>query len=257
MLSWLKSPPHDSLVTAVINFTMLERVVGLQHIDPVYWTLNVEMSFYGWMLLLVSVGALNKIEKVIPGVLAFQLLLALYSHWTGHIYSQGIKDLFLIEYAHLFCAGMLFYQAWADRFTWARIALLAWCLFNHTLAPFRDFDWVPPVLWGDLAVALIFFIMFLVVRGNLRWLVNPVFLFLGTISYTLYLVHNEIGKAVMEDFAARGWSRWPGALVAAGLSFFIAICISFIVEKPAMKWIRQKYSAWKKISGSPDNSLSG
>jgi peptidoglycan/LPS O-acetylase OafA/YrhL len=225
---------------------MLERVFGLDHIDPVYWTLDVELSFYGWMLLLFLAGALEKIEKVIPFVLAVQLLLSLYSRWTGHVYSQGIKDLFLIEYAHLFCAGMLFYQAWADRFTWPRLALLAWCLCNHSLAPFRDFDWIPPVLWGDVAVGMIFLIMYFVVRGLLRWLVHPVFLFLGTISYPLYLVHNEIGKAVMEDLGARGWSRWPGFFVAACVSFCIAIGISFLVEKPVMRWIRQKYAAWKK-----------
>ena len=40
VLSWIKSPPHASLIQFAVNFTMLERVFGLQHIDTVYWTLT-------------------------------------------------------------------------------------------------------------------------------------------------------------------------------------------------------------------------
>jgi peptidoglycan/LPS O-acetylase OafA/YrhL len=251
VLSFIKAPPHAGLGRFLMNFTMTERVFGLQHIDPVYWTLNVEMSFYLWMLLVFCCGLLDKMQRVIPAVLAVQLTLALYAHVTGHVYSQGVKVFLLIEYAHLFCAGMLFYQAWSDRFTWPRVLLMAWCLFNQTLVPFRDFDWVPPALWGDVAVGLIFLIMLLVVRGRLRWLVNPVLLFFGAVSYPLYLVHNEIGRGIMEDLALRGWSRWPGFFVAVSVSFAIAIAINWLVEKPAMKWIRQQYSAWKKRFHDP------
>jgi peptidoglycan/LPS O-acetylase OafA/YrhL len=93
--------------------------------------------------------------------------------------------------------------------------------------------------------------MFLVVRGRLRWLVNPVFLFLGTISYTLYLLHNEIGKTLLEDMANHGFSYWPRALTAAVAAFVTATLVTFIVEKPAMKWIRIRYAAWKDHARSP------
>jgi peptidoglycan/LPS O-acetylase OafA/YrhL len=253
VLSFIESRPEASLAQFLINFTMTERLLGFQHIDAVYWTLNVEMSFYCWMLLLFKLTNLDKIERVIPGVLAIQLALGLYSHWTGHVYSQGVKDIFLIEYAHLFCAGMLFYQAWSDRFTAPRVLLLAWCLFNQTQAPFRDFDWVPPKLWGDISIGAIFVIMCLVVRGHMRWLVNPVLLFLGGISYPLYLVHNEIGRSIIEDLLLHGWSRWSGFFVAAAVSFTLAIAISFLVERPAMRWIRDWYKTWKGRSVHPAN----
>lgn len=240
----LGSPPGPSFLQLAANFTMLDRPLGFKHIDEVYWTLNVELSFYLWMLLLFKLAGINRIQNVIPFVLIFQAAMAIYVHRTDHIFSQGTKVLFLLEYAHLFCAGMLFYEAWERGFTRKIILLLFWCLMNQTLIPFRDFAWMPPTDWGNVAVIVVFAIMLFVVLGKLRWLVNPVLLFLGTISYTLYLLHNEMGKAILQASAAHGLSRWPGSIMAVSFAFFMAIVVTFVIEKPAMKWIRKQYAAW-------------
>jgi peptidoglycan/LPS O-acetylase OafA/YrhL len=161
------------------------------------------------------------------------------------MFSQGLKVVLLLEYAHLFCAGMLFFRIWQDGFRARRILLLGWCLLNQAAVRFRDFDWVPSPIWADFVVAGIFVIMFLVVTGRMTWLVNPFLLFLGSISYSLYLLHHEIGFAVMDSLRHHGFSRGFSLLSAASTALLLATLVSFFVEKPSMKLIRNRYAAFK------------
>lgn len=245
LLEMLGTTPAQSFPQLAVNFTMLERIIGYNPIDSVYWTLNVEMSFYLWMWVVFKLGWLKKIQTVISFVLAFQLLMAIYSHSVNHIFSQGIRVVFLLEYARLFCAGMLFFEAREYGFTLKRLLLLMWCWLNQMFIPFRDFEWQLPGMVGDLAVLGVFFIMFLVVRGQLRWLVNPVLLYLGAISYTLYLLHNKIGNSMRDDLTLRGYSPWQAFWMALIFSCSLATLVTFLVERRAMMAIRQRYRVWK------------
>jgi peptidoglycan/LPS O-acetylase OafA/YrhL len=242
----LHAPDLPGPLQIAANFTMLDRLLGFFHIDAVYWTLNIEMSFYLWMILLFKFGGLRRVEWVIPFVLGFQMAVWLYCRATGHIFSQGVKVVFLLEYAHLFCAGMLFFRLWQDGFQWPRILLLAWCLLNQPLVHFRDFAVLPGSFWGVLAVAGIFAIMFLVVNGKMSWLVQPALLFLGSISYTLYLVHHQIGIEIMDRLQIQGYSHGFGCLVAIIFAFLLAFLLSYLIEKPAMSFIRQRYKSHKR-----------
>lgn len=244
MLAW-QHPPGPGIAAVLANFTMLNKFMGYQHVDLVYWTLNVELSFYCWMLLCFKLRLLSRLNLVIAGALFFQLCASLLQRCAGISLPQGVKVIFLTEYVHLFCCGMLFLEAREKGWRPVPLLLLGWCVVNQALVPYRQFEWIPDTRWGIAIVLLVIAIMALVNDRKFAWAVTGPTLFFGTISYTLYLLHAEIGMAIMGKLSDGGMARWPGFVIAVAVSILLATALTYTVEKPAMRWIRKKYSAWK------------
>jgi peptidoglycan/LPS O-acetylase OafA/YrhL len=247
LLCWLKEPPPTWSQLAV-NLTMLQRFFGFEHLDAVYWTLNVELSFYCWMLVAFQCRLLRHLDFLIAAALLFQLVVSLAERHFAHRFSQGVQAVFLLEYVNFFGAGILFYEIWSNRSSMARWALMAWCLANACAVPFRTFPCSPPPSWTLPATFLILLVFWLAITNRLRWLVHPITLYFGTISYTLYLVHDEIGRGLMNRMEQSGLPPLLTFLCAVVVSMFLATLITFLVEKPAMRRIRERYRLWKNSS---------
>jgi peptidoglycan/LPS O-acetylase OafA/YrhL len=73
------------------------------------------------------------------------------------------------------------------------------------------------------------------------WLAQPVFVWLGAISYPLYLLHQNIGWSLQLRLRDMGVPIDLGILCAAAVSLVLATGLARVVEQPAMGWIRQRY----------------
>jgi peptidoglycan/LPS O-acetylase OafA/YrhL len=244
ILLWLKEEP-PTLVQLVANFTMLQRFFGIQHIDAVYWTLNVELSFYIWIMLARICGLLNNINLLVSFALLFQLFISLLQSHLGIRFSQGIQAVFLLEYVNLFSAGILFFEIWSKRGNIASWVLILWCLFNVPFIPFRALPCQPSHAWTIVVDLVIFLIFWMAINSKLTWMVSQVTLYLGAISYSLYLVHDEVGRAVMKRLSDMGYSPHATFIAALALSIVLATLITYFVEKPAMKFLRRFYDQMK------------
>ena len=78
-------------------------------------------------------------------------------------------------------------------------------------------------------------------RGQLRWLEARPFVWLGAISYPLYLLHENIGWAVMLKLQALNWTAGWACAAALILVLALSDAVSRWVERPAMRWIRALY----------------
>jgi PST family polysaccharide transporter len=226
----------------LVNLTMLQFWARVPAIDGVYWTLAVELSFYAIMLTVFLVGWLRRIEwLVIPWLLAEGV-------WSFFTIRQGldlpkiIEVTLLLKFAHLFLAGVLFYRMRFEGFTPARHALLACCLAMHTYV-----FGLTGTLW-----ALGFFAAFYAIAcDRLGWLALRPLVFFGAISYSLYLVHQNIGFVVM-----RALAEYPRALqvgVAVVVAVLLASFLTFFIERPALRAIRDWYKAHRQPR--PEGSL--
>ena len=84
-------------------------------------------------------------------------------------------------------------------------------------------------------------ILYLAASGHipvLRWF--PL-VWLGNISYTLYLLHENIGWAMMLQFKARGVPTELAIACTIVSALIMASFLTRVVEKPAMGWIRARF----------------
>jgi peptidoglycan/LPS O-acetylase OafA/YrhL len=61
-----------------------------------------------------------------------------------------------------------------------------------------------------------------------------VLVFIGNLSYTVYLVHFPVYLALQPDMT--GWGFWWTEVVRLLIIFAIAIASWYLMEKPLMRW---------------------
>lgn len=229
---------ETSLSQAVINMSMLQDWFGIKEVDGAYWTLAIELSFYLLMFLLFVTKKLKHIESF---SLAW-LILMVYNNkllWLTHLHIPNwIRITHLLNYGNLFIAGIFFYNLKTKGNTWYRHAGLALCLIVQYII---RFNMVEP-----LVIASFFFIFYLFVLEKMAWIINRPMIFLGSISYSLYLIHQYIGYVIIRYLYSIHANALLRFIVPTICSLLIATVISYAVEKPAMFYIRQRYKIWKQ-----------
>lgn len=226
-LLWPLPGQHYSFSQILINTTMLQSYLYVPSVDGVYWTLSYELGFYAVMLALYRFGVVRHVHAVVAGWL---LLATVNALWPLPF---RLQLLMVLPYAPLFMAGLLFHEVWlrrANRWTWS---LLAGCLAGAC--------WLAEDAVGRVLMPVFFLLFGLAVSGRMRWLLNRPLIWLGSISYTLYLVHQMLG------FRLLAW------LEAAGLTLNLAIALTMLamcgvatlvtqtVEQPALRRLRDWY----------------
>lgn len=90
-------------------------------------------------------------------------------------------------------------------------------------------------------VILIFVSLFyLLINNKLRFLDNKFLNFLGVISYSLYLVHQNIGYIVINFIENIGFKHETFIIVPIFISITIATVLTYFVEKPIIKAFKNR-----------------
>ena len=231
-----------------VNLTMLQQWLRVKEVDGVYWTLAIELAFYGWMFLIFKIRALNRIELVGTIWIFIELFARAWERMQlaafkldPEIIPSIISRTLILEHAHLFVAGMVFFRIRTEGSTIGRAALLGLCLFTQ-------FFIHGPL--GTPFIGIFFGIFLLVAKRQLAWLAFRPLVFLGTISYTLFLVHQNIGYAVMRQLVEQPRLVQVSAAVAVAIA--LATLLTFFVEKPSLRFLRRRYAA--RIRSIPASS---
>lgn len=225
-LSQFVQPPW----VVLINATMLQGHLLLPLVEAAYWSLSVELSFYAWMLLLWRLRGLDHIEWVAMAWIALKWL-----WWFVPDMSWRAGYFLIIDYFPFFAIGIAAYRVWNGDRRWAQqLPLLA---FGFSTAVFID----PAGLWIVYLVSCAIFV--LLTKGRLGVLGSGPLLWLGAISYSLYLVHQNVGYAIMQQLEKVGIVSWPAMFIALGAGLAIASLITYAVERPALRAIRR---LWKQ-----------
>lgn len=226
-----------TLTDAVANLTMIHGFFRIPHVDGVYWTLEVELLFYCGMFFLYKIKRLNCIFPVLWGLLLMRLIYFVAARDLGIDLSWTLSRILILEYIGWFAIGVSIYQltksaAYGD----SRPAMATIVGAVATLAI------VHTVLHGVLAITL-GLLVYLAATGRLSVLRFPVLVWLGSISYPLYLIHENIGWSVMLQLYSHGWGALSTFVTVMALALSLATLISLSVEKPAMRAIRTWYAS--------------
>ena len=97
-----------------------------------------------------------------------------------------------------------------------------------------------------LLTGLFAVVVWLVAERKIRFLNVAPLLFLGEISYSLYLVHQIAGYWVIRHLEGAGWDPDHAIWAAVLCAIIVATCVRRWVEVPAQKAIRGWYQATKQ-----------
>jgi peptidoglycan/LPS O-acetylase OafA/YrhL len=218
---------------AIANLTMLQYWLQRPFVDGVYWTLAVELVFYVFVSALHLIGLLRRVELWVSIWLAL-IFITQSVVQSGVNFSPLVRTTLLLEHGHFFFVGVLFYRIKNVGFTALRAALILVCI--GAAWHVRD---VPHML--SLAAASGLFALF--VSGRLGLIAIGPLLFLGEISYPLYLLHQHIGYAIIDRMQKVGFVAEVWLLFPAITTILLATLVNRLVEKPARRWLRQRWKS--------------
>jgi peptidoglycan/LPS O-acetylase OafA/YrhL len=236
-----------------MNLTMWQQYFQVEDLEWTYWTLTVEWQFYAFMYLLFVAKKLQQVEHVGWLGLGLSLCFGTFVPLNFTNLYQFLKTyLPLIEFFPLFLAGVLFYKLKFESPRVGVIGQLLACLATQFLL----FEYAGTSSWHlspqNYAIALIgFFAVFtLLAYGYLSFIVNKVTVYLGAISYPLYLIHLYFGYSFFTPFLIRHFSiSYAVASLCITLPLVLMLS-SFLhqkVEVPSTLVIRQWYNRYKSL----------
>jgi peptidoglycan/LPS O-acetylase OafA/YrhL len=216
----------------VSNATMFQEFLGAPHADVVFWSLSVEMAFYLNAAWLFALGLHRSPKRVVAAWLVVACVWALVFKEPHPEHRQWPALLFALDFAPYFSMGIVFYDAmkfgWSNR----RASLLGFAVVAALLIGG----------WEALLVAtLIAGIFGLAVSGRLSFLVSPVTLWLGGISYALYVIHRKLGYQTLAWMNAHHIEAWLAIPITILGALALATLINYAIERPALSAIRLAY----------------
>lgn len=227
---------HYSFSEVLMNFTMVQGVFNVRHIDQVYWSLEVELFFYVIMALIFWL----KKPRYTDYLIAAWLLLAAASAGLDFPLEKIVRKLFILRYAPLFISGIAFYRIKTGTATMLHhlilpVAFLVFCLDIKTTYPG---DWIPLA-----ALLLVYLIFYAYSFDKMAILRTRILLFFGSISYPLYLLHNVIGYAILYRLRTVIDNQFLYCILTSAVTIPLAWLVTRYFDQYAGKWVKGKWQA--------------
>lgn len=215
------------------DLSMLQGFLYLPSVDGVYWSLTVELAFYFCMWGLWRARLLGRIEAILLGWIGLTVL-----WWLVPALPSRVGMVLVVRYIPFFAIGMAAYRVRTGARRWAeQLPVLALGLVAVALVETPE---------SAAVYASVVAIFALLVGGRLGWLANPLLLWLGALSYTVYLIHQNFGYALIAALERAGFAPWAALICTIAATLLVAQLIQTLIEQPALRGIR----TWWKQRGT-------
>lgn len=216
------------------NLTMAAELLGERYVDLPYWTLTYELMFYVLMAGALALGRLRSLEWL--GLLAIAAGLAFLAMVDVKLHRRT-SIVLLVGYSNFFLIGICLYRIHmrtARPITWIALAL---AVAVTALGGGERAFYASSALYLILTATFTALVWFATgpYGSTLAW---PPLVFLGRISYPLYLVHVGLGYPLIRCLTDSGWSTLAGVIAAGLASVAVASILHYVVEQPAERWLR-------------------
>jgi peptidoglycan/LPS O-acetylase OafA/YrhL len=231
------------------NLTMAPMVLKQPFVDGVYWSILVEITFYGWVALLIAAGVFRKHQL---RIIAVWLMISAANEFI--LESAVANKLFATRYACYFILGILSYRVFAARRKPALAELVLGCLAlvmalksDHHVQTWMQANYLWAADWSlglSLAKTLAFLsILNLAVRSapvmSTAWCAV-----LGGLTYPLYLLHSSIGFVLFHQLDGT-LNRWLALAAVFALMVALSYGVYRFVEPPGRRLILKTGSLLK------------
>lgn len=237
-----------SLYQVIVNTTMFQYYLAVDNVDGVYWSLRVEVAFY--FLSALAFFILSS-RGFLIFLLAYSVIALLHNLSISHIESHPVLiifgKLFIFEFINLFLLGISIFKLWLDRLPPAGLYKLGYYLV--ALIALVDLIINKPE-YKFIAISLTTLVIYVAARKPEyrlhHLLTSRVFLFLGRISYSLYLIHQVIGYIFIRAFQEWGFNINLAIFLSTAAVIAISYFVQVFLEQRVSNSLRQILS--KKLS---------
>ena len=225
------------------NMTMVQYFLNEPHIDGSYLTLTLELQFYIVMLVLLLTGQLK--NYLYYGLVLVALaLLYLYQPFLYSGFGQKLLQwLPLLRYFPLFLTGMCMYRLKFKAGS-KLLYLVIICCFIALLAIFDILHWHEPALLSfteySLTLAVIYLLALAYLFIDTQAVTTTIGVWLGKISYSLYAVHQHLGRYVLMPLLVPMLGQIPALLLSFGGVILVTYFIHNVIEQPSQAYYKNK-----------------
>lgn len=262
---WLWGMPFGA-TELLVNLTLLQDLFGVPSASGVYWTLLVELAFYVLCVALALTHSLFDTRRIAFLAVAFAVVhgLAAYALWWNVPLNRPLA--FLPWHLSIMLCGTLFRHRRDDlpmtqATRWLFGLLVAYCAVIFPLAaiwalgPFNNYV-------VSSALGLLLFVL----GTSVARVTSRVMVWLGTISYSIYLFHVPVSFPLLwwllrqpEGSPWRTQHLGIYVLACAALTIVVAGFVHRFVEVPGIalgnRWVRR--SPAPGLKGLPAAPRSG
>lgn len=220
----------------LLNLPMVSRFLNVKFIDGAYWSLQYELFFYLIIAVIYYVfskklknilfifGFLTSIELLI-NVFDINNLITDYGGIISTLYYR-MYGILTLEYIHLFTIGIALYALVLEKKKWAWYFIAYGVLVSMFIA-LEDF----------IATSVIMLIIASALWLKLSIWRNSIMLWLGSISYVLYLLHMFIGRSIIEELINRDITSYISIAIGILLILGLSTVVHEYVEKPMYSYL--------------------
>ena len=213
-------------IEIIANASMIHYWFDIQSVDGSYWSLSIELSFYLVMALMFYLRSLPRLEWVLVGWIGLhivQIATGLFPTWASRMLA--------LDYIPLFAIGMIHYRYYSGQLGWQRTAM-----WHGGLVAIIAASEVSGAIVAAATVAL----FWAMTHGWVKFLAQPLLLWLGAISYPLYLVHQYVGYVLIDYFAGAGLGLAVATMIALAVVLMLAHLLHIAVEVPVQSRLRTR-----------------
>ncbi len=228
------------------NMTLLPRIFGHECVDPVMWTLQVEMMFYFTLVALYRSGGLRRYfvgwgSLLVLSYFVCPTLDAVESTAAGTWWfslATAARRLMLLDFVPLFAMGFLLYMIKTNtgRLWQNLLGILVAAFVFHSIDHGKH---------NPAATALILGLVTACAYGKMPLLRFRPLLFVSTISYALYLCHNNLGCVLIHRLDHSGYPPVACFGLAVVFAFCLATLVTTRIEGPITNWLRTRWERYR------------
>ncbi|MFD9972515.1 acyltransferase family protein [Streptomyces sp. NPDC059015] len=228
-----------SISDSLTNLTMFQVPLSAQHLVGAYWTLWVELTFYLIFLVVLWKGLDYQRVSVFCWLWLLGSVLVQQDQRVPllGIFAQPLNTA-------LFVAGIamyLMYRFGPDLKLWGLLGA-SWLVMQSDLVEHADnvrakgLDREPYIA---LALVTVFYLLVLAVAlRKLEWVSWKWLAIAGALVYPLYLLHEELGWAMIRELYGRTGSSWATLVITTTVLLLLSWLVHRFVERPSQRWLR-------------------